>query len=78
MTYEVGLEKCGCAIYQDHDTRVHIVYCNKHEAALDLYGALKLALFPLRDYNKGLRHIKLDMIVNKIEKALAKAEGKDA
>ena len=34
-------EKCGCVVIQDRTADAYIVYCPKHEAAPELYEALK-------------------------------------
>lgn len=60
-------EPCGCVVIQDQTADAYIVGCPKHEAAEEMYEALKLALaFIGKD--KQARII--------VEQALAKAEQK--
>lgn len=37
-------EACGCKVIQDRTADAYIVYCHKHDAAPDMYEALKAFL----------------------------------
>jgi len=67
---------CGCVIIQDQTAGAYIVFCAKHEAALDLYEALKL----IKDWCEADPNEVPDelvkLIADKSDRAIAKAEGK--
>ena len=68
-------EPCGCVVIEDRTAGIYLVYCNKHEAAPDMYEALKeITELAPRDKLKLPYAIK---VVEIADKALAKAEGKE-
>ena len=76
MEYYIGEEKCGCKVYQAYGERAGINYCPKHEAAPELYEALRTAqtYIARKEMYSGVQD-RTGLEV-KIIKALAKAEGK--
>lgn len=63
-------EECGCVVIQDRTAGAYIVGCYKHEAAPDMYEALKEAA----DYMGGMAYP--EDTLEKARATLAKAEGK--
>jgi hypothetical protein len=68
---------CGCVIIQDRVTDAYIVYCSKHKAAFGMYEALKGIRDFLIEYRKAVSDTSNWPILNKMNEALAKAEGKE-
>lgn len=69
--------KCGCLVGKAGQ-RIEIVYCSKHKAALDMYGALKSwkkAFFAHSSKSKKEFKEILDDCWAKTAQALAEAEG---
>jgi len=76
-------ENCGCMVIQDRTAGAYIVYCEKHEAAPDMYEALKKIqkwlLFDVKitdPNNWNEQFVKAnDLTAKALAKALAKADG---
>jgi len=68
--------RCGCVIIQDRTADAYIVCCSKHDAALEMYEALKSIRDFLTEYRKAVSDVSDWPILNKMNKALDKAEGK--
>lgn len=68
-------EGCGCVVIQDRASGAYIVYCDKHAAAPDMYEAL-LAFDEYVSTNYPANTRLKEIAVDRMEHALAKAEGK--
>ena len=63
---------CGCIVGLDYDGTLATYYCPKHNAAPDMYEALKL----YQEHQEGTSGHYCWKSYETINKALAKAEGK--
>ena len=61
-------EACGCVVIQDRTADAYIVYCHTHDAAPEMYEALKAII-----EEKALT--KSDPLRTLVIQAIAKAEG---
>ena len=61
---------CGCVIIEDRTIGAYIVYCYKHDAAPELYEALKELLSEMESVNIPSLHI-----IEVMKQAINKAEG---
>jgi len=73
------IQDCGCMVIQGgKELKYHLLYCPKHEAALDMYEALEswkgYFFMPKKERKANAKKL-LENCWTKTARALAKAEG---